>query len=60
MGIQEDVFEDFLEELEKDADFPENIVEKLKKLWESNEISKEKILDALAGGIEDTSNNQNH
>lgn len=60
MGIQEDVLEKFFEELEKDQDFPNNIVKRLRKLWESNEISKEKILDALAGGIEDTSNNQGH
>lgn len=60
MGIQEDVLEKFFEELEKDQDFPKSIVKRLRKLWESNEISKEKILDALAEGIEDTSDNQGH
>lgn len=61
MGIQEDIFEDFFDRLEKDAEFPNEIVEKLRKLWESDEIaSKEKILKALTGGIEDTSNNQGH
>jgi len=61
LGIQEDIFEDFFDRLEKDAEFPNEIVEKLRKLWESDEIaSKEKILKALTGGIEDTSNNQGH
>lgn len=48
MGIQEDVFEAFFDTLEKDADFPNGIVEKLRKLLASDEmISKEKILEAL-------------
>jgi len=59
MGIQEDVFEDFFGKLKKDAEFPNEIVEKLRKLWESGEVvSKEKILNALIGGIKDTHSNQ--
>jgi len=61
MGIQEDIFECFFDKLRKDAEFPNEIVEELRKLWESDEIvSKEKILDALAGGNKDTNNNQDH
>ena len=61
MGIQEDVFKDFFDKLKKDADFPNEIVEKLRKLWESGKmISEEKILDALTGGIKNTHNNQGH
>lgn len=61
MGIQEEIFEVFFEKLKKDAEFPNEIVKKLRKLWESNEVvSKEKILSALAGGIKDSSNNQDH
>jgi len=61
MGIQEDVFEDFFNRLEKDAEFPNELVKKLKKLWKSDEtVSTEKILNTLAGGIKGTSNNQDH
>lgn len=61
MGIQEDILSDFLGKLEKDADFPNDIVEKLRKLLESDEIlSKEEILNALLGGIKDTTDNQDH
>lgn len=61
MGIQEDVFEAFFDKLKKDAEFPNEIVEKIRRLWKSDEIvSKEKILNALTGGIKDTTNNQNH
>jgi len=50
MGIKEDIFGDFFGKLEKDADFPNDIVKKLRKLWESNELpSKEEILNALLG-----------
>ena len=61
MGIQEDVFEDFFDKLKKDEGFPNEMVEKLRKLWESDEmVSKEKILNTLTGGIKDTPNNQDH
>jgi len=61
MGIKEDIFGDFFGKLEKDADFPNDIVKKLRKLWESNEIpSKEEILNALLGGIKDPTDNQDH
>lgn len=61
MGIQEDIIGDFFGKLEKDADFPNDIVEKLRKLWESGEnLSKEEILNALLGGIKDTTDNQDH
>jgi len=61
MGIQEDIIGDFFGKLEKDADFPNDIVEKLRKLWESGEIlSKEEILNALLGGIKDATDNQDY
>jgi len=61
MGIQEDILGDFFGKLEKDADFPNDIVEKLRKLWESGEIlSKEEILNALLGGNKDPTDNQDH
>ena len=61
MGIQDDVFEDFFDKLKEDVNFPNEIVKKLRKLWESNElVSKERILITLVGGIRDTTNNQDH
>lgn len=61
MGIHEDVFTDFFDRLEKDADFPNELVRKLRKLWKSDKtVSKEKILNTLEGGIRNTSNNQDN
>ena len=60
MGIQEEIFEVFFKKLEEDEKFPTSIVEKLKKLWESGEItSKEKILEVMKVGIGNGSKNQN-
>lgn len=56
MGIQEEVFEVFFKKLEDDEDFPDSIVEELKKLWESGEIaSQEKILEVIERGNENDS-----
>ena len=61
MGIQEEVFQDFFDKLAKDTDFPNEMVEKIRKLCESGDIlSKEKILNALLGGIKNTTKNQDH
>jgi|AntAceMinimDraft_16_1070373.scaffolds.fasta_scaffold16514_2 uncharacterized secreted protein with C-terminal beta-propeller domain len=60
MGIQEEIFEVFFKKLEEDEKFPTSIVEKLKKLWESGEItSKEKILEVMKEGSGNGSKNQN-
>jgi len=56
MGIQEDIFEEFFQNLEKDKKFPDVIVTELRGLWEKGEIaSQEKILEAIKGGFEDGS-----
>jgi len=60
MGIQVEIFEVFFKKLEEDEKFPTSIVEKLKKLWESGEItSKEKILEVMKEGSGNGSKNQN-
>jgi hypothetical protein len=60
MGIQEEIFEGFFKKLEDDEDFPDSIVEELKRLWESGEIaSQEKILEVIERGSENGSKNQN-
>ncbi|MHA1400504.1 MAG: hypothetical protein ACTSQE_09155 [Candidatus Heimdallarchaeaceae archaeon] len=61
MGIQEEIFEGFFKKLEDDEDFPDSIVEELKRLWESGEIaSREKILGVVERGCENGSKNQNN
>ena len=51
MGIQEEIFEKYFKKLEDDKDFPDAIVEELKRLWESGEItSQEKILEVVERG----------
>ena len=60
MGIQEEIFEGFFKKLEDDEDFPDSIVEELKRLWESSKIaSQEKILEVVERGSENVSKNQN-
>lgn len=60
MGIQEDIFEGFFKKLEDDEEFPDSIVEELKRLRESGEIaSQEKILEVIENGSENVSKNQN-
>ena len=60
MGIQEDIFERFFKKLEDDEDFPDLIVEELKRLLENGEIaSQEKILEMVETGSENDSKNQN-
>jgi hypothetical protein len=41
MGIQVEIFEGFFKKLEDDEDFPDSIVEELKRLWESGEIASQ-------------------
>jgi len=60
MGVQEDIFEGFFKKLEDDKEFPDPIVEELKRLWEISEIvSQEKILEVVESGSENVSKNQN-
>ena len=60
MGIQEEIFEGFFKKLEDDEDFPDSIVEELKRLWESGKIaSQEKIIEVVERGCENVSKNQN-
>ncbi|MBA7556707.1 hypothetical protein ES705_49424 [subsurface metagenome] len=60
MEIQEEIFEVFFKKLEEDEKLPTSIVEKLKKLWESGEItSQEKILEVVKEGSGNGSKNQN-
>lgn len=59
MGIQEEIFEGFFEKLKEDENFPDSIVEELRKLWESGEIaSQEKIFEVMKRGYEDDSEDQ--
>ena len=59
MGIQEEIFEGFFRKLEEDENFPDPIIEELRKFWESGEIaSQEKIFEAIRGGCEDASEDQ--
>ncbi len=60
MGIQEEIFEGFFKKLEDDEDFPDPLVEELKRLWESGKIaSQEKIHEVVERGSENVSKNQN-
>jgi uncharacterized secreted protein with C-terminal beta-propeller domain len=60
MGIQEDIFERFFKKLEDDEDFPDSIVEELKRLWENGELaSQEKVLEVVETGSKNDSKNQN-
>lgn len=55
MGIQEDIFEEFFKKLGDDKEVPNVIVEGLKKLRETGDISQENILEALKRGCTDAS-----
>jgi len=58
MGIQEEIFEEFFQRLDKEKEFPGAVVTELRGLWEKGEIaSQEKILAAIKGGSEDGSDN---
>lgn len=59
MGIQEEIFEGFFEKLKGNENFPNSIVEELKKLRERGEIdSQEKIFGVIRKGYEDASEDQ--
>jgi len=55
MGLNDQIFQDFLEKLKSDDDIPEYIISQLETIWNSNEkITKEKveeiIKEALSSG----------
>lgn len=48
MGINEEIFDDFLRKLEEDEEIPRLVIKELKKLWESDDdISQDKIFEAI-------------
>ena len=48
MGIQEEIFEEFFEILADSENFPDSILEELKRLWENGEIaSQDQILEVI-------------
>lgn len=54
MGIQEEIFGTFLAKLTEDPEFPSELIEELKRLWESNEIaSEDNIIKAFKEKIGD-------
>jgi len=59
MGIQDDILEAFFTKLGKDEDFSENIVRKLRRLWENKNLThEEKILQILKDEIKDAGQNK--
>jgi hypothetical protein len=59
MAIIDEIFEAFFEALSKDPDFPDALVEELKKLYEQNLISSGKsIMTAIKKGCEDDRSNK--
>lgn len=54
MAIQEEIFEEFCTKLEVDQEFPNSIIEELKKLWANEDvISQDKIFEAIETGCAD-------
>jgi len=60
LGIQEEIFGDFLKKL-VDAKLPEGLIKELRTLLEKGEIeSKEKILEVVKRGVEAADKRQKH
>ena len=53
MGINEKIFDGFLRKLEEDEEIPRLVIKELKKLWESDDISQDKIFEAIKKGCTD-------
>lgn len=54
MGIQEEIFKNFFKKLGEDKEFPNSIIDELKKLWETGGIiSQEKIFEIITRGCAD-------
>ncbi len=59
MGIQEEIFEEFFKNLEGNEEFPNSILEELKRLWESGEItSQEKLSEVVERECGSSNENQ--
>ncbi len=56
MGIQEEIFEEFFRKLSEDEAIPNSIIEELKKLLESGEVSQEEIFEAIERVYRDVGN----
>ena len=54
MGLEEEIFREFIEKLREDENFPSAIVAALERLWKSGEIFsqdvKEKLRNIIEGG----------
>lgn len=56
MGIQEEIFEEFFRKLSEDEAIPNSIIEELKNLLESGEVSQEEIFEAIERVYRDVGN----
>lgn len=56
MGIQEEIFKEFFRKLSEDEAIPSPIIEELKKLLKSGEVSQEGIFEAIVRVYEDVGN----
>jgi hypothetical protein len=58
MGVQEDVFSEFISILEQDESLPGFIIDRLKELWSQGELaSKAELREAIDRGIRDATEN---
>lgn len=54
MSIEDEIFEEFFQKLEKDEKFPNKVLNNLKELKnDNNVISKDLILNAIKEGVID-------
>jgi len=59
MGIQEEIFERFLQKLEADTHFPDEAIKALKELLDSGQAASQDRISSLIGSyIENDSENQ--
>jgi len=59
MEIKDAIFEEFFKKLEEDDEFPNRIIEELKKLLKGVEtVSKETVFEAIKKGCVDVGANQ--
>jgi len=48
MGIRDEIFEEFFIKLKEDKEFPDEIINKLKNIWENKEsLTKNEILEII-------------
>ncbi|UJG43125.1 MAG: hypothetical protein K9W46_12215 [Candidatus Heimdallarchaeum endolithica] len=54
MCIKEEIFRDFVQKLRKEKEFSDEIINKIKELWEHEKItSQEEILKLISGDHSD-------